>query len=96
MRVTLNGFMLTWVRKKNRACCVEWETARAKEYEIQVSNDAKKWKTVYTNKDGQGSTDEIKLSPVTARYVKWQELAVPQTLDIHCMNLKYMVRNKEC
>ncbi len=36
----------------------------------QVSNDAKKWKTVYTNKDGQGSTDEIKLSPVTARYVK--------------------------
>ena len=49
---------------------LKWETARAKEYEIQVSNDAKKWKTVYTNKDGQGSTDEIKLSPVTARYVK--------------------------
>ena len=57
-------------KEKIEHVVLKWETARAKEYEIQVSNDAKKWKTVYTNKDGQGSTDEIKLSPVTARYVK--------------------------
>ena len=47
---------------------LKWETARAKSTR-SVSNDAKKWKTVYTNKRWT-STDEIKLSPVTARYVK--------------------------
>ena len=57
-------------KEKIEHVVLKWETARAKEYEIQVSNDARKWKTVYTYKDGQGSTDEIKLSPVTARYVK--------------------------
>lgn len=59
-------------KEKIENVVLKWETARAKEYEIQVSNDAKKWKTVYTNKDGKGGTDEIKLSPVTARYVKME------------------------
>ncbi|WP_106829743.1 galactose-binding domain-containing protein [Parabacteroides pacaensis] len=49
---------------------LKWEVARAKEYELQVSNDAKEWKTIYINKTGKGETDEIQLSPLTARYVK--------------------------
>ena len=49
---------------------LKWEAAFAKEYDLQVSNDTKEWKTVYTNKEGKGGTEEIELEPVTARYVK--------------------------
>lgn len=49
---------------------LKWETACAKEYELQVSNDAKEWKAIYTNKDGKGGTENIKMKPVAARYVK--------------------------
>ena len=49
---------------------LKWEVACAKEYELQVSKDAKNWKTVYTNKAGKGGTEQIRLEPVTARYVK--------------------------
>ena len=49
---------------------LKWETACAKKYTLQVSNDAKKWKTVYDNKDGKGGIEKIDLESVTARYVK--------------------------
>lgn len=49
---------------------LKWEAACAKEYELQVSKDAKNWKTVYANKNGKGGTEQIRLEPVTARYVK--------------------------
>ena len=49
---------------------LKWEAACAKKYELQVSNDAKKWKTVYINKEGKGGTEQIGLEPVAARYVK--------------------------
>ena len=49
---------------------LKWEAACAKKYELQVSNDAQEWKTVYANKDGRGGTEQIELEPVTARYVK--------------------------
>ena len=49
---------------------LKWEAAFAKEYDLQVSNDTKEWKTVYTNKEGKGGTEKIELEPVTARYVK--------------------------
>ena len=49
---------------------LKWEAACAKRYELQVSNDAKEWKTVYTNKEGKGGTEQIELQPVAARYVK--------------------------
>ena len=49
---------------------LKWEVACAKEYELQVSKDAKNWKTVYTNKAGKGGTEQIRLEPVAARYVK--------------------------
>ena len=49
---------------------LKWETACAQEYELQVSGDAKKWKTVYANKEGKGGTERIDFHPVAARYVK--------------------------
>ena len=49
---------------------LKWEDAYAKAYEIQVSDDAKNWKTVYTNKAGDGKTDEVTFNPVQARFVR--------------------------
>ncbi len=48
---------------------LKWEGAYAKEYELQISDDAETWKTVCHNADGKSGLDEIKLS-ATARYVK--------------------------
>lgn len=57
-------------KEKIENVVLKWEAACAKQYELQVSDDAKNWKTVYTNKDGKGGTEQIKLEPVEARYVK--------------------------
>ena len=54
---------------------LKWETACAKKYTLQVSNDAKKWKTVYDNKDGKGGKEKIDLESVTARYVKLEGIS---------------------
>ena len=43
---------------------MKWEAACAKKYELQVSNDAQEWKTVYANKDGRAyllELDHLKL-----------------------------------
>lgn len=47
-----------------------WEAAFGKEYEIQVSNDASTWKTVYSTGSGDGDKDDITLTSVKARYVR--------------------------
>ncbi len=49
---------------------LNWEAAYAKAYLLQVSDDAKSWKEVYATRDGKGNVEEIKIEPVTARYVK--------------------------
>jgi uncharacterized protein YceK len=50
---------------------LNWEAAYAKEYKIQVSNDASNWSDVYETKSGGGGIDNIVLkSTVTARYVR--------------------------
>ena len=54
---------------------LKWETACAKKYALQVSNDAKEWKTVYDNKDGKGGTEKIDLESVIARYVKLEGIS---------------------
>ena len=48
---------------------LKWENAYAKEYELQISDDANTWTTVYHNADGKAGLDEISLS-ATARYIK--------------------------
>ena len=47
-----------------------WEDAYATSYQIRVSDDGTNWRTVYTDSSGNGGTDVIELSDVSARYVQ--------------------------
>lgn len=55
-----------------REVILRWEgtSAYGKAYQIQVSNDASVWTTVYATTTGAGGVDTITFNPVTARYVK--------------------------
>ena len=47
-----------------------WETACAKNYRIQVSDDAKKWKTIYSTRHGICEPKELTGLNVSGRYVR--------------------------
>lgn len=47
-----------------------WESAYAKAYRIEVSDNAKNWTAVYSTEDGDGGLDDITFSPTEARYVR--------------------------
>ncbi len=49
---------------------LKWEWSYAKSYEIQVSDDGNKWKSVYHTDEGRGKTEKIQFKPVKARYVR--------------------------
>ena len=49
---------------------LQWETAYAKAYQIQVSDDASTWTTVFSEANSDGGTDDITFAAVTARYVR--------------------------
>ena len=49
---------------------LNWETACGQSYAIQVSLDGNTWTEVFTTADGRGETEEIKLAPTTARWVR--------------------------
>ncbi|WP_158543902.1 polysaccharide lyase family 8 super-sandwich domain-containing protein [Cohnella sp. OV330] len=53
---------------------LQWEAAYGKEYQIQVSDNAADWTTVYSTANGDGDIDEIGFEPVNARYVKMNGL----------------------
>lgn len=54
-----------------RSLTVQWDTAYAKGYQIQTSNDESTWTTVYENYNADGGSDQITLSQaVSARFVK--------------------------
>lgn len=46
-----------------------WESAFGKAYEIQVSDDAANWRSVYSTTSGDGGADDLDIS-ATARYVR--------------------------
>ncbi len=46
-----------------------WEAAYGKGYTIETSTDGSNWNVVYTENAGDGDTDTISLSNVTARFV---------------------------
>jgi hypothetical protein len=48
---------------------LRWEVAYAKEFVVQVSNDAQVWNSVYRVTDGNGGVDDISLTAV-GRYVR--------------------------
>ncbi|MBT1690467.1 galactose-binding domain-containing protein [Dawidia soli] len=59
-------------KQKIQTVVLKWEVACAKEYKLEISNDAQTWKTVYTTTDGKGGTEEIAIRPVSTRYVRMQ------------------------
>ncbi|MBM3253527.1 MAG: hypothetical protein FJZ16_04670 [Candidatus Omnitrophica bacterium] len=49
---------------------INWETAYAKSYKIQVSNNRINWTDIYSTENGDGDIDEIVFNSTTARYVR--------------------------
>ena len=49
---------------------MDWETAYGKSYDLQTSNDAVNWTTIYTTTSGDGGTDDITGLNASGRYVR--------------------------
>ena len=49
---------------------IDWETAYASQYQIEVSNDGHQWTTISSITNGNGGTDVISLNGQNARYVR--------------------------
>lgn len=49
---------------------VDWENAYAAAYEVQVSDDAQSWRTVWSTTAGDGGLDTAMFDPTTARWVR--------------------------
>ena len=50
---------------------LHWEAACAREYEIQISKDSKRWETIFYTRNGNGGADFIKFkTPLETRYLK--------------------------
>jgi hypothetical protein len=53
---------------------LNWESAYAKAYKLQVSDDAVNWKDIYETTSGKGEVETITFAPVKTRYVKMMGL----------------------
>jgi hypothetical protein len=49
---------------------LQWETAYAKSFTVQTSTDNVNWKTVYSNTNGSGGTEEARFTATSARWVR--------------------------
>ena len=49
-----------------------WQGAYGEHYDIQVSDDGTQWRTVFSERDGDGKTDWIFFQPVTTRFLRIQ------------------------
>lgn len=49
---------------------VNWESAAAKSYEVQVSDDRQTWRTVWSTTSGNGGLDTASFPATSARYVR--------------------------
>jgi len=49
---------------------LKWETAYAKAYQVQVSDDASTWTTIYSTTTGDGATDDLTGLSGSGRYVR--------------------------
>jgi hypothetical protein len=54
---------------------LQWDSNYATGYSIQVSSDGNAWTTVFYTSAGDGGSDAITFTPVTARYVKMDSTA---------------------
>jgi hexosaminidase len=56
--------------KKFTRINIVWETAYAKAFAVQMSNDGQTWTELYKTADGKGGTSEITLPTTDARHVR--------------------------
>ena len=49
---------------------LNWETAGANAYRIEVSDDGDDWREVYATDKSEGGEEEVTFAPATARYVR--------------------------
>jgi acyl-homoserine lactone acylase PvdQ len=49
---------------------LHWESAYARGYRIEVSNNGSQWTSVFATSAGNGGTDNVSFAPVSARYVR--------------------------
>lgn len=49
---------------------LNWEAAYGKAYQVQLSDNATDWRTVYDQTAGGGGVEDISFTPTTARYVR--------------------------
>jgi hypothetical protein len=49
---------------------LKWEAAYAKSYQVQVSNDANTWTTIFSTTTGNGATDDLTGLSGSGRYVR--------------------------
>ncbi len=57
--------------KKVESIVLSWETAYAKSYKVEVSNDAVNWTQIYATDSSDGARDNIILdSPQETRYIR--------------------------
>ena len=51
---------------------LNWETAYGKAYTIEVSDDGKNWRTVYSTTAGRGGVEVDRFPATSARFVRMQ------------------------
>lgn len=73
---------------------LKWENAHAKSYKLQVSDDAHNWTDVYETNNSKGGNEDIKVKPVTARYVKMQGLKRATDWGYSLYEMEVFGRNK--
>ncbi|WEK34095.1 MAG: discoidin domain-containing protein [Candidatus Pseudobacter hemicellulosilyticus] len=75
------------------AVTLNWESAHARAYTIQVSTDARSWTDVYKTDSGKGGVEQIGFTPVTARYVKMQGISRATTYGYSLYDLEVFGKN---
>ena len=57
-------------QKEIASVMLNWESAHAKAFKLQVSDDAVNWKDIYSTNDSKGGMETISFTPLKTRYVK--------------------------
>lgn len=68
-------------RRTIRRALLDWETASGRDYDIQVSDDAKNWTTAapVRGKPAGARVDDLTFAPVTGRYVRMRGITRTST-----------------
>ncbi|MGN6416447.1 MAG: discoidin domain-containing protein [Pseudobacter sp.] len=81
-------------KKEIAAITLNWESAYAKAYKIQLSDDAVNWIDVYSTDSGQGGVDQINIKPQFTRYVKMQGVRRSSTWGYSLYDFEVYGRNR--